>query len=128
MTTRKARVTKHDVISTFLLNGIDQVADILEGHSNPVKCLDDAMQQMQKTNSSFDVSPLATLRDSLKGGNGGGRGARGLKELGSKSYSAQQVKDGVPFIRLPLDALGVVKGESVLVSVQEDGSLRVVRS
>lgn len=122
--TRKSRVTKHDVLTTFLLSGVDDVMAMLEGHSNPGKCIDDAVELIQQKNSKADVSELQQLRETFRS-SGAGRGAVGLASAGEKLYIAQQVKDGVPFIRLPLDALGVQKGQKVRARLAADGTIEV---
>lgn len=55
---------------------------------------------------------------------GGGRGRAAPTVGSSRSYKAQQIKDGGPFLRLPLDTLGAQKGQGVDVNF-EDGRIVV---
>jgi hypothetical protein len=61
--TRKARVTSNDIVMAYMLEGIDSVSRSLVDHTNPTKCLDDAMDKMLQRNASVDVSQLQQLRE-----------------------------------------------------------------
>ena len=61
--TRKAKVTANDIVMAYMLEGIDVVSRSLIDHTNPVKCLDDAMDKILGKNASHDVQPLRDLRE-----------------------------------------------------------------
>jgi hypothetical protein len=54
------------------------------------------------------------------------RGRTAPKPGETRTYKAQQIKNGGPFLRLPLDSLEINKGGSVRVSF-EDGQITVRR-
>jgi len=130
--TRKVRVTKHDVAVHFLLNGADQALQaMLVDHTNPVKCIDDVIDTIAKrekgNNNKTDVSDLRALRNTFASMKGKGRGASPLRKGTTKQYKAQQVKDQGLFIRLPVDLLVGEKGQQVEVTVSEDGTTLTVK-
>jgi hypothetical protein len=52
---------------------------------------------------------------------GTGRRGRAAPQVGSeRTYRAQQLEQGSPFLRLPLDALNIRKGASVTVRFERD--------
>jgi len=70
--------------------------------------------------SSEDEGVFECLIEELVGPLGTGQRGRSAPQVGdSRSYKAQQVKDGSTFLRLPLDTLGGEKGESFNVSFEE---------
>jgi len=50
----------------------------------------------------------------------GARGRKGAKPGEARSYKAQQIKVGGPFLRLPLDVFGAEKGQPFIVHFQGD--------
>ena len=126
---RKAKVTANDIVMAYMLEGIDAVSRSLIDHTNPVKCLDDAMDKILSRNGSADVQPLKVLREKFASGKTTGRrGAVGLKPGTVKTYSVQKVGEaGDLFIRLPVSLLADRKGALVEVEALEDGTL-VVRA
>lgn len=126
---RKAKVTANDIVMAYMLEGIDSVSRSLVGHTNPTKCLDDAMDKMLQRNANVDVSELRGLRDKFASSRTNGRrGAAPLAVGSSKVYSTQKVGDsGDLFIRLPVSLLVDRKGAQVEVEALDDGTL-VVRA
>jgi hypothetical protein len=92
---------------TFLLEGASAVQLMLTDHTNPVKCLDDAMRKILQKNEHQDVKDLKDIRTVFsKAKAGKGRGAVGLRQGTTKTYSVQQVGEkGDLFIRLPVALL-----------------------
>ena len=125
--TRKARVTANDIVMAYMLEGIDSVSRSLVDHTNPTKCLDDAMDKMLQRNASVDVSPLQQLREKFANkSTNGRRGAAPLVAGSKKTYSTQKVGDaGDLFIRLPVSLLVDRKGAQVEVTANDDGTLTV---
>lgn len=124
---RKAKVTANDVVMAYMLEGIDVVSRSLVDHTNPVKCLDDAMEKIVSRNASADVSQLHALREQFANkSTNGRRGASPLRVGTSKVYSTQQVgAEGDLFIRLPVSLLVSRKGAQVEVLANDDGTLTV---
>ena len=129
-TSRKSRVTSDDVVMTFLLEGASAVQLMLADHTNPVKCLDDAMRKILQKNDHQDVKDLKDIRTAFSKANTlKGRGAVGLRQGTTKTYSVQQVGEkGDLFIRLPVALLVSHKGAQVQVEACADGTLRVTRA
>ena len=127
--TRKARVTSNDIVMAYMLEGINAVSKSLVDHTNPTKCLDDAMDKMLQRNANVDVSELRNLRDKFASNSTNGRrGAAPLVVGSSKVYSTQKVGDaGDLFIRLPVSLLVDRKGAQIEVEALDDGTL-VVRA
>ena len=125
--TRKPRVTYNDVLVTYMLQGVDAVSRQLIDHTNPVKCLDDAMEKIREGDATRDLSDLEDLRERFAAGRTNGRrGASPLVVGGSKTYSTQQVGEaGDLFIRLPVSLLVSAKGEGVEVIANDDGTFTV---
>jgi hypothetical protein len=68
--------------------------------------------------SGRNVEPLERWVTEHLGGSGRGRSAPSPGE--TRSYKAQQVKTGGPFLRLPLDVLGVKKAGVIRVRFERD--------
>lgn len=124
---RKSRVTANDIVMAYMLEGIGAVSRSLVDHTNPTKCLDDAMEKMLQRNASVDVSELEHLREKFANNSTNGRrGAAPLVAGSKKTYSTQKVGDaGDLFIRLPVSLLVSRKGAQVEVVANEDGTLTV---
>lgn len=125
--TRKARVTSNDIVMAYMLEGINSVSRSLVDHTNPTKCLDDAMDKILRKNANVDVSELRLLREKFAAKTTNGRrGAAPLVAGSKKIYSTQKVgAEGDLFIRLPVSLLVDRKGAQVEVTANDDGTLTV---
>jgi len=123
MTRRKTRVTYTDVSMAYLLGGVTQVGNLLADHTDPVGTLDKAINAITAGDPQRDIEDLHDLRDTFASarGEGAGRGRSRLEQGSTRVYSAQQVKDGDLFIRLPVSLLVGNKGAGVRVMAVGEG-------
>lgn len=116
VTGRKLPVTHKDLTIAYMLEGLDAVGTMLASHTNPVACLETAIETLQANGK--DVSELSMLRDTFANAKVPGKRGRSAARIGdNRQFSVQQVGVGEEasdvFIRLPLSTLGVVKGQRV---------------
>ena len=128
---RKAPVTHKDVKCAYLMSlDIGEVGQMLAGHTNPVKVLDRVIEDM--ANGRKDTEELEALREKFADAKAS-TGQRGRKPVAlgeARAFRVQQLTDangdaGDVFIRLPLAALGVSKGQSVTAEYGTDGKITV---
>lgn len=111
------RLSYKDVQIAYLADGVSAVEKLLnEGKTSRAavrKALDALRQQ---------GAAAATLDDFVKAQIGtGGRRGRTAPLIGTdRTYRAQKLNTGSPFVRLPLEALGVKKGGLVTVRFERD--------
>lgn len=114
-----ARVTYQTVALAFLTQGIDAV----KAQLNAPQCArpyDVALKaSVQLASMGSPAQELdALLRAMAPTNASNGRGAASLESAGSKVYKAQQVgEDGDVWIRVPVSALGAIKGDRLLVTL-----------
>ena len=120
-TDRKSRVTSKDLVVTYLLSGIADVAHMLADHTSPVATLDKAISEIAERGAK-DTSELEGLRDRFAAARGNGqRGRKAARPGETRDFSVQKVgDDGDLFIRLPVSLLGVKKGNLVRVTFGAD--------
>ena len=116
-----ARVTYQTVALAFLTQGIDAARAQLDAQQC-ARPHDVALKAcVQLANMGSEAHELEDLaREFAPANAGSGRGAMSLANAGSKVYKAQQVGDGDVWIRVPVSALGVDKGEKVEVTFRGD--------
>jgi hypothetical protein len=115
-TPKAKRISYKDVQIHYLADGISAVERLLkEGRASRAavrKALDALREQ---------GAAVATLDDFVKTHIGQGRRGRTAPLIGSdRTYRAQKLPTGSPFVRLPLEALGVKKGGLVTVRFERD--------
>jgi len=111
-----------DVQIAYLLDGLEGIERLIEGRSNPSSVIKRALRELKSQGS--DVEALEEYVSEHFGTSGRGRSVPQCGE--ERRYKAQQIKGGAPFLRLPLNTLGVRKGKVVLVKF--DGDRIVVSS
>ena len=118
-TKRKKRtlVSYKDVQLAYLLDGIGAVERLWRDGSVSKPTIRRAVKKLQESHE--DVTELERWVAENIGPIGRGRAAPQAGE--TRTYKAQQIKSGGgPFLRLPLDPLGVARGKSVRVSFERD--------
>lgn len=119
MATRKEKgplVSYKDVQITYLTQGVDGVAGIWKSGNASKPTIRRAVKRLQE--SGQDTADLERWVAENIGAVGRGRSAPKPGE--TRSYKAQQIKTGGPFLRLPLDSLGITKGKVVRVRFEEE--------
>lgn len=116
-----SRITYQTVSLAFLTQGIEAAKAQLTA-PNCGKPFDVATKAcVNLASMGADVRELESLASKLRPVAGNGRGALSLADAGSKKYKAQQVgEDGDVWIRVPVSALGAVKGDDILVTFAGD--------
>lgn len=112
-TRRKKRtlVSYKDVQLAYLLEGVDAVDRLWRAGNVSKATVRRAVKKLQEANE--EVAALERWVVEQVGPIGRGRTAPQPGE--TRSYRAQQIGGGGPFLRLPLDSLGVKKTDSVRV-------------
>ena len=110
------RLSYKDIQIHYLADGVSAVEKLLnEGRASRAairKALDALRQQ---------GAAAATLDDFVKTHIGQGRRGRTAPLVGTdRTYRAQKLATGSPFVRLPLEAIGVKKGGLVTVLFERD--------
>lgn len=105
-----------DVQIAYLMDGVPAVERLFESDQVSRSTLRKALQELQK--SGREARDLEQWVIAHIGAPGRGRSAPSAGEV--RTYKAQQVKSGGPFLRLPLDVLGVRKGSVVRVRFDHD--------
>ncbi len=128
-TARKAPVTHKDLTIAYVLSGMEAVGPMLADHTNPVAVLDKTLETL--AHAGNDAADLRALRDVFAASSEPGQRGRKPVAVGEeRKFKAQQITTddgpGEVFIRLPLSALGVQKGDKVLAKFEADG-VRIVR-
>lgn len=118
---RRARgLSYKDVQLTYLCDGIAEVKNKFNGKEISKASLRRAITELNKIGRSS--ASLTEFADSVLGSGSRGRSAPKVGDV--RSYRVQKVK-GSLFIRMPLETLGVDKGDIVNVSFNS-GNLNVV--
>jgi hypothetical protein len=119
MATRKKKrtlVSYKDVQLAYLLEGVDAVARQWRTGNVSKSTVRRAVKKLQEANE--EVAKLERWVVENVGPIGRGRSAPQAGE--TRSYKAQQIGDGGPFLRLPLDSLGVRKTDFVRVHFEDE--------
>jgi len=113
---RRVLVSYKDIQLAFLLEGIKAVERLWATGNVSKATLRRALKKLH--DAGENVADLERwVADSI-GPVGRGRAAPQKGE--TRSYKAQQIKDGGPFLRLPLDSLGIQKGRVLRVTFEDD--------
>ena len=113
---KRTLVSYKDVQLAFLLDGVPAVERQWSNGNVSKQTIRRAVKKLQE--SDEDVAELERWVAEHIGPIGLGRSAPQPGE--TRSYKAQQIKNGGPFLRLPLDSLGVRKGKIVRVLFEKD--------
>jgi hypothetical protein len=119
MATRKKKrtlVSYKDVQLAYLLDGVQAVDKQWRSGNVSKSTVRRAVKRLQEANE--EVAALERWVVENVGPIGRGRSAPQAGE--TRSYKAQQIGDGGPFLRLPLDSLGVKKTDFVRVHFEDE--------
>ncbi len=114
-TSRKV-ISFKDIQIAYLLDGIEGVDRLVKGRKSPAAVLKRALRELKSQGS--DTSELEGYVAEKFGSTGRGRSVPQAGE--ERRYKAQQIKAGAPFLRLPLNTLGIKKGKQVRVRFEAD--------
>jgi len=113
---KRGTVSFKDVQIAYLCSGVGPIEQLYNKRLASVNTIRRAMHQL-KTNGS----PVATLEQWFQENFGAGlRGRTAPRPGQERIYRAQQIKTTGTFLRLPLGALAVGKGETVSVKFEKD--------
>lgn len=115
-TVKKNAVSFKDVQISYLMEGVKGIDSMYKNGRASKATVRRALRELKTAGSNVD--DLETWVLDRFGSTGRGRSAPSTGE--TRSYKAQQVKAGGPFLRLPLDTLGVGKGSAVRVRFDGD--------
>ena len=113
---RRSAVSFKDVQIAYLMNGVSAIEGLIKGGRASKATVRRALRELGT--SGRNVEPLERWVSDNLGGSGRGRSAPSPGE--TRAYKAQQVKTGGPFLRLPLDVLGVKKAGTIRVRFERD--------
>ena len=127
---RKAGLMNYQAAQvTFLMDGFDTLKqNFADGKVTRPTIKRAAVEFKAKGRSGEAFDLLNAWVGDLSVSTGGGE--RGRKALGAgeeRRYKAQSVKNSPTFLRAPLGAIGIKKGEDVVMSVSADGSTLMIR-
>ncbi len=108
---RKQNLSFKDIQISYLTGGVSQVESVFNSGKTSKQTVRKALKEL--STSGQDVKALEAWVLERFGSNGRGRNAPLKGE--TRLYKAQQVQTGGPFLRLPLEVLGVKKGEQLKV-------------
>lgn len=110
------RLSYKDIQISYLADGVGAVDKMLKDGRASRAAVRKALDALRHAGA-----PTAALDDFIKTHIGQGRRGRAAPLVGTeRSYRAQKIEGGSPFLRLPLEALGVKKGGLVTVRFERD--------
>lgn len=110
------RLSYKDIQIAFLSDGVSAVEKLLKDGRASRGAVRKALDALRQQGAA-----AATLDDFVKTHIGQGRRGRSAPLVGTdRTYRAQKLNTGSPFLRLPLEALGVKKGGLVTVRFERD--------
>ena len=117
---KRRNVSFKDVQIAYLMSGVSAIEALVTRGAVSKPTLRRTLSELAA--SGRNVEPLQRWVDEHLGvgAPGGGRGRSPAGAGDTRSYKAQQVKSGGPFLRLPLDVLGVKKGGALHVRFERD--------
>lgn len=113
---KRTVISFKDVEIAYLLDGITGVERLLAGRKSAAAVLRRALRDLKEQGRAVDALE-AYIADKY-GSSGRGRSVPTPGE--ERRYKAQQIKQGGAFLRLPLNVLGVGKGQNVRVRFERD--------
>src|SRR5580704_3910376 len=113
---RRSAVSFKDVQIAYLCSGISPVEQMYNRHQASINTIRRALNHL-KTNGS----PVETFEKWFHDNFGAGARGRAAPQAGQERiYRAQQIKTSGTFLRLPLTALSITKGDVVTVKFERD--------
>lgn len=110
------RLSYKDIQIAYLSDGVAAVERLLKDGKASRAAVRKALDALRQQGAA-----AATLDDFVKTHIGQGRRGRSAPLVGTdRTYRAQKLATGSPFLRLPLEALGVKKGGLVTVRFERD--------
>ncbi len=110
------RLSYKDLQIAYLSDGVNAVEKLLKDGKVSRGAVRKALDALRQQGAA-----AATLDDFVKTHIGQGRRGRSAPLVGTdRTYRAQKLNTGSPFLRLPLEALGVKKGGLVTVRFERD--------
>lgn len=123
-TTRSRGTSYMEVVVKLYQNGIEDIKSDFEGGETSKNSLKNALAYLEKQSTRPDT--FGEFKDFVESMKQEGSRGKAPAQIGeTRSYKAQKLKDGSPFLRLPLDFLGTKKGELVYVTFKSDTTLIV---
>ncbi|MCP4500253.1 MAG: hypothetical protein GY822_09870 [Deltaproteobacteria bacterium] len=116
MAKKRVLISHKDLQIAFLLEGVDGVQKKYDTGNVSKATLRRTIKSL--ADSGKDAADLERWYAENFGTLGRGRGAPTPGE--SRSYKVQQIRRSGPFLRLPLDSLGVKKGDTVRVKFEDN--------
>jgi hypothetical protein len=113
---KRTVISFKDVEIAYLLDGITGVERLLSGRKSAAAVLRRALRDLKEQGRAVDA--LESYIADKYGSSGRGRSVPTPGE--ERRYKAQQIKQGGAFLRLPLNVLGVGKGQNVRVRFERD--------
>lgn len=113
---RRKTISFKDLQIAYLKDGIRSISDLYKENQISKAAIRRAFDALQQTNSEV-TSFKKWIHENFKSG------PRGRATPGSgqeRSYRAQEVHKGKPFLRLPLNALQIQKGQIISVTFGKD--------
>lgn len=114
MSNRKQTVTAKDVALAAVMGGRDNVINLHSRSGFTLKTLDGAIDLVGSGTVHGDT--LASLRGFLFQPSSGVRGRKGAVIGETRTYTCQEVNDTGAFLRLPVELLGLAKGDTAYVT------------
>lgn len=113
---RRSSVSYKDIQISYLVGGIDSIGKLYREDHVTKTALRKAVNRLKE--SGRNIAALEKwAHENLTPGV---RGRRAAKPGQERTYRAQQIHDNPPFLRLPLDALEIDKGQALSVLFQKD--------
>lgn len=113
---KRSTVSFKDVQIAYLCSGIGPIEQLYNKRLASINTIRRALHQL-KTNGS----PVESLESWFSENFGAGIRGRAAPQAGQERvYRAQQIKTTGTFLRLPLSALAIGKGETVSVKFEKD--------
>ncbi|MEI6791214.1 MAG: hypothetical protein WCK42_08545 [Myxococcaceae bacterium] len=113
---RRKTISFKDLQIAYLKDGIRSIADLYKKNQISKAAIRRAFDALQQTKSEV-TSFKKWIHENLKSGP---RGRPTPASGQERSYRAQEVQKGKPFLRLPLNALQIQKGQVISVTFAED--------
>lgn len=115
---RDRSLSYKDVQILFLTDGINRVEKLFNGGMISPQSLKRAAEEMREKRDAQVLVDFATAK---VGGEANGRRGRRLPVANeTRTYSVQQIKDGAPFLHLPVSPLAKKKKQKLFVTFREN--------
>lgn len=121
--TRKPPFTWKDGVTTYLMFGVEKLAERLEDHTNASDLVGRMIEEFESNGLKGDkVNPLKALKAQIDSEVSSGQRGRKPVEIGDvRPFKVQAVEDSEEtFIRLPIRTLNATKGNYVKASFEND--------